>query len=295
MFEEILSLPRPDSWSCPDLRTGIVAGAPVPKALMKRMLDELNMVEFTSSYGLTEASPTCFNAETFDTIQRRITTVGKIMPHMHAKIVDQNERILPIGERGELYMSGYSLQKGYWNNPSKTAEAMVPDDQGIVWLRTGDEAFFDHEGYCTITGRFKDIIIRGGENIYPVEIESRLTSHPSGSITRAAVVGIKDLKYGEVVGAFLLPVAEDLEKPNDEELRCWVREVLGRHKAPTHIFWFGDEEVGLEDMPQTGSGKIKKHILREIAQRLVDTDLVETGDIMDYEGWPTMKECTLEF
>ena len=255
------------------------------------------MHEFTSSYGLTEASPTCFNANTWDTIERRMHTVGKIMPHMHAKVVDQNGSIVPLGERGELYMSGYSLQKGYWENPTKTAEVMVKDEQGILWLRTGDEAFFDEDGYCTITGRFKDIIIRGGENIYPVEIESRLTSHPSGSVLRAAVIGIKHVKYGEVVGAFLLPDMEDLERPSDEELRSWVRAVLGRHKAPTHIFWFGDEEVGMDYMPQTGSGKIKKHILRDVAQRLVDADMAEHGQVFnwDYEGWPTMKECSLDF
>jgi acyl-CoA synthetase (AMP-forming)/AMP-acid ligase II len=161
MFEELLSLPRPASWSCPNLRTGIVAGAPVPKPLMERMLSELGMREFTSSYGLTEASPTCFNAHTWDTIERRLTSVGRILPHLHAKIVDRDGEIVPIGERGELCMAGYSLQKGYWRNEEKTNEIMVRDSRGILWLKTGDEAVFDHSGYCTITGRFKDIIIRG--------------------------------------------------------------------------------------------------------------------------------------
>lgn len=163
MFEEILSVPRPADWSCPKLRTGIVAGAPVPKPLMGRMIAELNMHEFTSSYGLTEASPTCFNATVYDTIERKLTTVGKILPHLHAKIIDAKGRIVPQGTRGELCMAGYSLQKGYWNNPQKTAEVMVKDEQGILWLHTGDEAVFDEEGYCTITGRYKDIIIRGTE------------------------------------------------------------------------------------------------------------------------------------
>ncbi|KAH8589394.1 hypothetical protein B0O99DRAFT_600019 [Bisporella sp. PMI_857] len=305
MFEELLSLPRPDGWSCPNLRTGIVAGAPVPRPLMKRMLSELNMAQFTSSYGLTEASPTVFNAFTTDTIQHRLTTVGKLLPHLHAKIVDPAGTILPVGERGELYIAGYSLCQGYWRNKAKTRELLVPDEQGITWLRTGDEAFFTPDGYCTITGRFKDIIIRGGENIYPVEIESRLTSHPSGTVARAAVIGIKHLKYGEVVGAFLLPPDDHdtVERPSDEELRAWVREVLGRHKAPTHVFWVGDEDVGLGGMPQTGSGKVKKHILRDVAQRLVDAELQMEEDgalglewgVERYEGWPTMKECVLEF
>ncbi|KAL3419509.1 AMP-binding enzyme [Phlyctema vagabunda] len=274
MFEELLSLPRPDDWSCPNLRTGIVAGAPVPRPLMERMLSELNMSEFTSSYGLTEASPTCFNATTYDSIHRRLTTVGKILPHLHAKIIDREGNIVPIGTHGELCMAGYSLQKGYYKNRAKTDEVMIRDEQGILWLHTGDEAVFDVHGYCTITGRFKDIIIRGGENIYPVEIESRLVAHPSNTIARAAVVGIKHVKYGEVVGAFLLPSPSPDgkgERPTDDELRVWVRQVLGRHKAPAHIFWFGDERVGMDEVPQTGSGKVKKHVLRDVAQDLVSS------------------------
>jgi mevalonyl-CoA ligase len=161
MFEELLSLPRPEGWKCAGLRTGIVAGAPVPKPLMEKMVQVLGMREFTSSYGLTEASPTCFNATTDETIEKKLTTVGKILPHLHSKIVDREGRIVPIGTRGELCMAGYSLQKGYWKNLQKTDEVMVRDENGILWLHTGDEARFDADGYCTITGRFKDIIIRG--------------------------------------------------------------------------------------------------------------------------------------
>ena len=119
------------------------------------------MREFTSSYGLTEASPTCFNATCDETIENRLTTVGKLLPHLHAKIVDREGRVVKLGERGELYISGYSLTKGYWKNKKKTDEALVRDDRGVLWLKTGDEAVFNAGGYCTITGRFKDIIIRG--------------------------------------------------------------------------------------------------------------------------------------
>ncbi|KAK0106200.1 hypothetical protein ONS96_003844 [Cadophora gregata f. sp. sojae] len=271
MFEELLSLPRAASFSCPNLRTGIIAGAPVPKPLMERLFKELNMTEYTSSYGLTEASPTCFNATTSTSIERRLNSVGKVMPHMHAKIVGRDGQIVPIGQRGELCMAGYSLQKGYWQNEEKTRECMVKDESGVLWLHTGDEAVFDKEGYCTITGRFKDIIIRGGENIYPIEIESRLTSHPSGHILRSAVVGIPHPKYGEIVVAFLLPshFSHWLDRPTDEELRGWVRQALGWHKAPVHVFWFGDEEVGMEEVPQTGSGKVKKHVLRKVGEEIV--------------------------
>jgi acyl-CoA synthetase (AMP-forming)/AMP-acid ligase II len=161
MFEEILSLPRPEGWSCDALRTGIIAGAPVPVPLMRRLLSELGMSEFTSSYGLTEASPTCFNAFTADTVDTRLTTVGRLLPHLKAKIIDTTGAIVPLGSRGELCISGYSLQKGYWNNSEKTAEVMKRDENGILWLHTGDEASFTEDGGCTITGRFKDIIIRG--------------------------------------------------------------------------------------------------------------------------------------
>ncbi|KAL2072018.1 hypothetical protein VTL71DRAFT_11361 [Oculimacula yallundae] len=275
MFEELLSLPRPSTFSCPNLRTGIIAGAPVPKPLMERLFKELNMTEFTSSYGLTEASPTCFNATTTTSIERRLNSVGKVMPHMHCKIVGRDGGIVKVGERGELCMAGYSLQKGYWMNEEKTNECMVRDESGVLWLHTGDEAVFDREGYCTITGRFKDIIIReaesGGENIYPVEIESRLVSHPSGHISRSAVVGIPHPKYGEIVVAFLLPSSFShwLDRPTDDELRIWVRQALGWHKAPVHVFWFGDEEVGMDEVPQTGSGKVKKHVLRSVGEEIV--------------------------
>ncbi|CAG8975234.1 hypothetical protein HYALB_00011934 [Hymenoscyphus albidus] len=269
MFEEVLNLPRPDGWSCDNLRTGIIAGAPVPRPLMRRLLSELNMTEFTSSYGLTEASPTCFNAFTSDTIDTRLTTVGRLLPHLKAKIINREGSIVPQGSRGELCIAGYSLQKGYWNNSEKTNEVMKRDENGVLWLHTGDEASFNEDGYCTITGRFKDIIIRGGENIYPVEIEVRLCEHPS--VARAVVVGIPDQKYGEVVAAFLQYTdapSPSKETPSDEEIRGWTRQVLGRHKAPVYVFWFGKEGAPVE-VPQTGSGKVKKPDLRFLGVKIV--------------------------
>lgn len=181
MFEAILALPKPDNFDSSNLRTGIVAGAPVPRPLMKRLLTELNMTQYTSSYGtsrpfpsekvkqgtansvpgLTEASPTCFNALTTDTIETRLTTVGKVMPHARAKIVDRDNRTVAVGQRGELCIAGYQLSKGYWNNAAKTRKTFITDDEGLTWLKTGDEAVFNEHGYCMITGRFKDIIIRG--------------------------------------------------------------------------------------------------------------------------------------
>lgn len=281
MMEAIVNLPKPEGWSS-ELRTGIVAGSPVPKWLMERMVNELGMIEFTSSYGLTEASPTVFNAHTTDSMHTRLTTVGTVMPHARVKIVDRDNHIVPIGVRGELCVAGYQLCRGYWENPTKSAEVLVRDDQGELWLHTGDEAVLDVDGYCTITGRFKDIIIRGmlllpfhhhaivsnpttgGENIYPLEIEERLVSHPS--IARAIVVGISHPKYVEVPVAFL-QLEDGTQKPGLEEVKKWVRKVLGRHKAPTKVFWLG-EDCSI-DVPLTGSGKVKKFVLRDVAEGLV--------------------------
>ncbi|GAB1217984.1 hypothetical protein ATERTT37_007227 [Aspergillus terreus] len=268
MFEAILSLPKPAGFDSSNLRTGIIAGAPVPRPLMKRLFEELNMTQYTSSYGLTEASPTCFNAETTDSIETRLRTVGKVMPHAQAKIIDAHGHIVPVGERGELCIAGYQLTKGYWNNPEKTAETLITDADGTTWLKTGDEALFDADGRCTITGRFKDIIIRGGENIYPLEIEERLAAHPAVEI--ASVIGIPDQKYGEVVGAFIaLAPGYENKRPSDEELRTWTRETLGRHKAPQYIFVFGQEGVDAT-IPITGSGKVRKVDLRKTAAAVLE-------------------------
>ncbi|KAF9885898.1 Acyl-CoA synthetase member 2 mitochondrial [Aspergillus nanangensis] len=268
MFEAILSFPKPANFDSSNLRTGIIAGAPVPRPLMKRLFEELNMTQYTSSYGLTEASPTCFNALTTDTIETRLRTVGKVMPHAKAKIIDAHGHIVPVGERGELCIAGYQLTKGYWNNPEKTAETLLTDAGGTTWLRTGDEAIFDAEGRCSITGRFKDIIIRGGENIYPLEIEERLATHPA--IEVASVIGIPDHKYGEVVGAFiLLGAGHENKRPSDEELRNYTRETLGRHKAPQHVFVFGQEGVD-STVPITGSGKVRKVDLRKMAAKVLE-------------------------
>lgn len=160
MMESIIAVEKPAGWTS-ELRTGIVAGSPVPKWLMERMVEELGMSEFTSSYGLTEASPTVFNAHTTDSLHARLTTVGTVLPHARVKIVDHQDRVVPIGVRGELCVAGYQVCRGYWENAEKTAEVMVRDEQGEMWLHTGDEAMLDVDGYCTITGRFKDIIIRG--------------------------------------------------------------------------------------------------------------------------------------
>jgi mevalonyl-CoA ligase len=269
MFDALFSLPPPEGFETTRLRTGIVAGAPVPRALMEVMVGEWGMREFTSSYGLTEASPTCFNAEVGDSVERRLETVGRVMPHAHAKIVDREGRVVRRGVRGELCMAGYQLQVGYWRNREKTEEVMVRDEEGTLWLHTGDEAYFHADGSCTITGRFKDIIIRGGENIYPLEIEERLCEHEA--VERAVVVGVKHARLGEEVAAFLGSAEEGKgTKPGKEEIQDWVKKTLGRHKAPVHVFWLGDEREGVPgELPLTGSGKVKKFEMAKLAESLV--------------------------
>lgn len=271
MFDTLLALPEAASLDASKLRlrTGIIAGAPVPRYLMEQLVSKLGMTEFTSSYGLTEASPTCFNAFTDDPIQTRLSTVGTLMPHAYAKIVDRDGNTLPVGQRGELLMGGYQLCAGYWNNSEKTAEVMTRDENGMLWLHTGDEAVFDEHGYCSITGRFKDIIIRGGENIYPLEIEERLMAHPSVSL--AVVVGLKDEHYGEVVGAFLdsKPTAKVAEsRLTKAEVRDWVTKRLGKHKAPAHVFWMGEGGVPAT-VPLTGSGKVRKFELAKLGEEIL--------------------------
>lgn len=188
------------------------------------------------------------------------------MPHARAKIIDAAGSIVPVGQRGELCIAGYQLSKGYWKSEAKTAETFVTDTQGTRWLKTGDEALFTPDGHCTITGRFKDIIIRGGENIYPLEIEERLGEH--AAVVRAAVVGVPDERYGEVVAAFVLLLGRG-RRPGEGELREWTRMTLGRHKAPVHFFYFGEEGVE-KDVPVTGSGKVRKGELRDVAVRVLE-------------------------
>lgn len=216
-----------------------------------------------------------------DTVEQKLETVGRVFPHVSAKVVDSENRIVPRGARGELCVSGWLLQKGYYKNPEKTSEVMIRDKEGVLWMHTGDEATLDDEGYCRITGRIKDIIIRGklnpsstamssgadeigGENIYPLEIEERLLEHPA--ISHASIVGLRDDKYGEAVAAFL-QLRPGHTKLSLKEVRDWVQQRLGRHKAPAHCFWVGPFGA-VREYPLTGNGKIRKEILREIGHRI---------------------------
>ncbi|KAH8145409.1 uncharacterized protein LAJ45_10531 [Morchella importuna] len=242
------------------LRTGIAAGSSIPTELMKKLHSTLNLTELTICYGMTETSPVSAMTTTDDPLVKRVDSVGRLLPHVEAKIVSATDRykILPIGERGELVVSGYLVQKGYWNDPIRTVEVMIHDEKGNVWMHASDEAEMDEEGYIKITGRLKDLIIRGGENIHPLEIENCLLSHPS--VIEASVVGLKDERYGEVVAVF---VRKDESKDiTPDEVRDWVREKLSHHLVPKYVFF-------VDGYPKTASGKIQKFVLQEMGAQLV--------------------------
>jgi acyl-CoA synthetase (AMP-forming)/AMP-acid ligase II len=262
------------------LRTGLAAGSMIPAPLLERLNREMGVNDVLIAYGMTETSPVTFMVDSDDPEERR-RGLGKVMPHTSAKIVDLQGNIMPRGSRGELCTSGYALMKGYLDNKMGTKEVMRRDENGVLWMHTGDECIIDNEGYCEITGRIKDLIIRGmsislvqhivsltlpgGENIFPAEIEEHLIRHPL--ICEASVVGLPDDKYGEVVSCFLR-VVEGKRKPGEQEVREWISSKLSWQKLPKWVFWIGDKDVG-SDFPKTGSGKHQKHILRELGQTLI--------------------------
>lgn len=258
------------------LRTGIAAGSSIPAELMRKLHRELNLTELTICYGMTETSPVSCMTTTDDPLEKRIDSVGRLLPHVNAKVVDPSDwtKILPIGERGELAVSGYLVMKGYWGDEKKTAEVLVPDEEGVVWMhvswifsccsnsaltfsQTGDEASMDAEGYVKITGRIKDLIIKGGENIHPLEVENCLLAHPI--VSDASVVGLPDERYGEVVAAFVSKKSAKLEV---QEVRDWVKEKLSHHLVPKYVFW-------VDEYPKTASGKIQKFKLKEMGIQML--------------------------
>ncbi|KAK6412923.1 hypothetical protein LTR95_017915 [Oleoguttula sp. CCFEE 5521] len=244
------------------LRTGIAAGSSVPAELMRKLHKILNLDELTICYGMTETSPVSCMTRTDDTLDKRTDTVGRLLPHQEAKVVSITDatKTLAIGERGELAVSGYNVMEAYWGDEKRTAEALIPDtsDPTKLWMLTGDEASMDEEGYVTITGRIKDLIIRGGENIHPLEVENCLLAWDE--IREVSVVGLPDQRYGEVVAAFVIKAKGSQVKA--QEVRDWVREKLSGHLVPKYIFW-------VDDYPKTASNKIQKFKLQEMGVQLL--------------------------
>ena len=243
MLENLESTPRDLS----RMRTGIMAGAPCPVEIMQRVNTQMNMKEVTICYGMTETSPVSFQSFVDDPTDKRCETVGRVHPHLEVKIVDQNGQVAPVGTRGELCTRGYSVMKGYWEDAEKTAESIQDG-----WMHTGDLAVFDEEGFCSIVGRVKDMIIRGGENIYPREIEEYLMRHPK--VSDVQVFGIPDEKYGEEVCAWA--IAKPGEDLTEEELRESLQGQIAHFKIPRH-FRIVDE------LPMTITGKPQKFVMRD--------------------------------
>ena len=247
MFIGVLDHPDFAKFDVSSLRTGIMAGSPCPIEVMKRVIDKLHMREVTIAYGMTETSPVSFQSGFDDPIERRVSTVGRVQPHCEVKIVDGEGKTVPRGVSGELCTRGYSVMHGYWDDPARTVEAM---DKG-GWMHTGDLAVIDDEGYCNIVGRIKDMVIRGGENVYPREIEEFLYRHPK--IRDVQVVGLPDAKYGEELCAWIIP--RDGEDLTAEDVRAFCTGQIAHYKIPRYIKF-------VDAFPMTVTGKIQKYLIR---------------------------------
>jgi fatty-acyl-CoA synthase len=248
MFIAVLDHPEFGKFNLSSLRTGIMAGSPCPTEVMKRVVDRMNMREVTIAYGMTETSPVSFQSSYDDPVERRVSTVGRIHPHLEVKIVDTDGRVVPRGQPGELLTRGYSVMRGYWGDEAQTR---VSIDEAR-WMHTGDLATIDDEGYCNIAGRTKDMVIRGGENIYPREVEEFLYRHPK--IQDVQCIGVPDLKYGEELCACIILKPGVISTP--EEIQEFCRGQIAHYKIPRYVKF-------VEDFPMTVTGKIQKFVLRE--------------------------------
>lgn len=251
MFIAEMEHPEFNRFDLSSLRTGIMAGAPCPIEVMRRAIRSMHLNEITIAYGMTETSPVSFQTSVDDPLERRVSTVGRVHPHLEVKIVDANGRIVPRGTPGELCTRGYSVMLGYWDDDARTAEAI----DRARWMHTGDLATIDEEGYCQIVGRIKDMVIRGGENVYPREIEEFLYRHPR--IEDVQVFGVPDAKYGEELCAWIkLRGGETL---SEEEVRAFCRDQIAHYKIPRYIRF-------VDSFPMTVTGKVQKFIMRERMQ-----------------------------
>ena len=248
MFVAMLDHPEFKRFDLSSLRTGIMAGSPCPVEVMKRVVAQMNMREVTIAYGMTETSPVSFQSHTDDSLERRVSTVGRVHPHVEVKIVDGTGETVPVGVAGELCTRGYSVMRGYWDDPERTAEAL---DAG-GWMHTGDLATIDAEGYGNIVGRVKDMVIRGGENVYPREVEEFLYRHPK--IREVQVFGVPDQKYGEELCAWVVPAPG--ETPTEDEIRDFCRGQIAHYKIPRYIRF-------RTELPMTVTGKAQKFLMRE--------------------------------
>jgi fatty-acyl-CoA synthase len=262
MFIAELDLPEFSKFDLSSLRTGIMAGAPCPIEVMRRVNEQMNMREVTICYGMTETSPVSFQSSTDDPLDRRVSTVGRIHPHVEVKVVDLEGHVVPRGERGELCTRGYSVMLGYWDEPEKTADVL--DANG--WMHTGDIAIIDQEGYCNIVGRIKDMVIRGGENLYPREIEEFLYRHPK--IQDVQIFGVADDRYGEELCAWIrLRSGETLTA---EEVRAFCQGQIAHNKIPRYVEF-------VDEFPMTVTGKIQKFLMRDVVEARLGLKTAKTA------------------
>jgi fatty-acyl-CoA synthase len=246
----IAQLEHPDfaRFDLSSLRTGIMAGSPCPTPVMRRVVAEMHMPDVTICYGMTETSPVSFQTQPDDSLERRVGTVGRVHPHVQVKIIDADGRVTPRGTAGELLTRGYSVMRGYWDDAERTRDAI--DAAG--WMHTGDLAVIDAQGYCTIVGRVKDMIIRGGENVYPREIEEFLYGHPA--VLDVAVVGVPDAKFGEAVCACIR--LRGGMAATEEDIVEFCRGQIAHYKVPRYVRF-------VDSFPLTISGKVQKYLIRE--------------------------------
>ena len=262
MFVAMLDHPQLADFDVSQLRTGIMAGSPCPVEIMKRVQSTLNMNEITIAYGMTETSPVSFQSSVQDSLEKRVSSVGQVHPHVEVKIVDEQGEVVPVGTQGELCTRGYSVMQGYWEDPEQTNDSI--DTQG--WMHTGDLAILDAEGFCNITGRVKDMIVRGGENVYPREIEEYLYTMPG--VTQVQVFGVPDEKYVEAVCAWIVCRNDAAgQAVTKESVIEFCKGKIAHYKIPAYV------QI-VEEIPMTVTGKAQKFIMRE---RMVDQlGLVET-------------------
>ncbi|WP_371135759.1 AMP-binding protein [Bradyrhizobium sp.] len=260
----IAELDHPDfaKFDLTSLRTGIMAGAPCPIEVMRRVNEAMNMRDVTIAYGMTETSPVSFQSATDDPLERRVSTVGRIHPHVEVKVVDLDGRIVPRGQRGELCTRGYSVMLGYWGEPEKTAEVL--DASG--WMHTGDIAIIDAEGYCNIVGRIKDMVIRGGDNLYPREIEEFLYRHPK--IQDVQIFGVADARYGEELCAWIR--VRPGETLTADEVRAFCQGQIAHNKIPRYVEF-------VEEFPMTVTGKVQKFLMRDAVEAKLGLKAAKTA------------------
>jgi fatty-acyl-CoA synthase len=258
MFINELEHPEFDSFDLTSLRTGIMAGAPCPVELMKLVIDKMHMRDIVIGYGMTETSPVTFLTHVDDPIDRRVSSVGRVLPHTEAKVIDEKGRTVRPGTPGELLTRGYCLMRGYWDDGENT-HAVIDEAR---WMHTGDIATIESDGYCSIVGRSKDMVIRGGENLFPREIEEFLYKHPK--IDEAEVFGVPDQKYGEELCVWIK--LHPGEQATADEIRAFCEGRIAHFKIPRYIRF-------VDDYPLTATGKVQKFVMREIMEEEIAAGL----------------------